>query len=238
MFPIRDTIPSRTTPVVTWALIGINILVFAYEFSLPRQALESFIYSFGMVPAGLFGDAPDSLAAPAGGAGTFLTSMFIHGGLLHLIANMWTLWIFGDNVEDRMGKVRFSLFYLTCGGIAALVHLATNLTSTVPTVGASGAIAGVLGAYFLLYPRARVLTLVPIFFYPLFIEIPAFFYLGFWFLTQLLSGGLAETGGQAGGIAWWAHVGGFVAGLILVRFFIRRQTAPGPKRNAAIPRQP
>jgi membrane associated rhomboid family serine protease len=148
--------------------------------------------------------------------------MFLHGGWSHIIFNMWALWIFGDNVEDRMGPLRFTLFYLTCGLIAGVVHVLTNPESTVPTVGASGAIAGVLGAYFLLFPQARLVVLVPILFIPLFFELPAVLYLLFWALMQLFSGTLALAGPtDVGGVAWWAHVGGFSAGLLLHRFFVR-----------------
>ena len=142
--------------------------------------------------------------------------MFLHGGWMHLVANMWTLWIFGDNVEDVMGPLRFLLFYVLCGLCALLMHVATNPESTVPVVGASGAIAGVMGAYFFLYPHARVLILVPLFIISFFFEIPAVFYLLLWFVTQVFSG-LADGGGA--GVAWWAHIGGFVAGMLLLRFF-------------------
>jgi membrane associated rhomboid family serine protease len=160
----------------------------------------------------------------------FLTSMFLHGGLLHIVANLWTLWIFGDNVEDRMGPLRFSVFYLLCGLFAGFVHWITNPSSTVPTVGASGAIAGVLGAYLLLYPRARVVTAVPLFFYPIVFELPAVIYLGFWFLLQIWSGFVSLANpSDVGGVAWWAHIGGFVAGMALLAVFKRR----GPPARAA-----
>ena len=153
----------------------------------------------------------------------FLTSMFLHGGWMHIIGNMWTLWIFGDNVEDRMGPLRFVCFYLLCGIAAGLIHWFTNLDSTLPTVGAFGAIAGVLGAYFFLFPYARVIVLVPVFFLPFFFELPALVYLGFWALSQVWSGTLALVGpGDVGGVAWWAHVGGFMAGIVLHFFFVQR----------------
>ena len=220
-------------PVVTWGLIVLNCLVFVYQLVLPESSLLRFFHLYGMVPARFSSPSwaaeagyPQSLALP------FVSSMFLHGGFFHLLSNMWTLWIFGDNVEDRMGRFRFLVFYLICGLGAGLVHWLTNLGSTVPTIGASGAIAGVLGAYLVLYPRSRVVTLVPLFFWPLFFEIPAIFYLGFWFVTQLLSGASALASGAAGagGIAWWAHVGGFLAGLALHRLFLERSAA-SPRTN-------
>ena len=206
MIPLRDIIPSRTTPVVTIALITINVLVFLYELSLGR-AVDAFTLYWGLVPA-------------AFSWVTVLTSMFLHGGLMHVAGNMLYLWIFGDNVEDRMGHGRYLVFYLLCGIAAALAQTITVPDSVVPMVGASGAIAGVMGAYFVLYPHSRVLMWVPIFFL---FEVPAVFFLGFWFLTQLLSGvtsGLAASG-QVGGVAFWAHVAGFAAGALLVKVFAR-----------------
>jgi len=223
--------------VVTWGLIVFNCLVFVYQLALPEGGLPRFFHLYGMVPArfsspGWAAEAgyPQSLALP------FFTSMFLHGGFFHLLTNMWTLWIFGDNVEDRMGRLRYLVFYLVCGLGAGLVHWLTNMDSTVPTIGASGAIAGVLGAYLVLYPRARVLTLVPLFFWPLFFEIPALLYLGFWFVSQLLSGASALASGAAGagGIAWWAHIGGFLAGLALHRLFLERQPPPAPRAGIVI----
>ena len=240
MFPIRDTIPSRHVPVMTWALICANVLVFVYQIGLPEAELGRLIYSFGLVPARYF--SPEwslSVGLPQMHAWPFLSSMFLHGGFLHLILNVWTLWIFGDNVEDRMGPLRFLAFYLSCGLVAGVAHLAFNLPSTVPTIGASGAIAGVLGAYILLYPGARVVTVIPIFFWPLFFEIPAFIYLGFWFISQFVSA--TAAGGNApgaGGIAWWAHIGGFVAGLVLHRKFFshRRSSRRRPASHIILPR--
>jgi membrane associated rhomboid family serine protease len=211
MIPLRDVIPSRTTPYVTFALIGLNTLVFMYQFSL-GEAIEEFILYFGLVPAAFSWVA-------------VLTSMFLHGGLLHFGGNMLYLWIFGDNVEDRMGHGRFLVFYLLCGTAAALAQTIVNPDSVVPMVGASGAIAGVMGAYFVLYPRSRIVTLLPLFFFFQIIEIPAIFFLGFWFLLQLLSGVgsvATATGGEpGGGIAFWAHAAGFLAGLSGVLVFRR-----------------
>lgn len=217
MIPLKDTVRARSFPIVNWILIGANIFVFLLEVNLGSDA-EAFIAAMGVVPARL-------LAAPSlGQALTIFTSMFLHGGWLHLLSNMLALYIFGDNVEDRLGHGRYLVFYLVCGLAAALTHIAFNAISPVPTIGASGAISGVLGAYFILYPRARVTTLIPIFILPWFVEIPAIVYLGFWFLSQLLNGTLAiVAGAQAfGGVAFWAHVGGFLAGIILVGLFARR----------------
>ncbi len=214
MIPIRDTIPSRRLPFVTWALIAANLTVFVWQLSLgPTLAREDALYAF--VPAELFGHAPE----PAGPVARFLpllTSMFLHGGWFHLLGNMLYLFIFGDNVEDIFGRFRFLLFYLGCGVASALAQGLSNPCSKLPMVGASGAVAGILGAYFLLFPRARVLTLIPVlFFFPL-VEVPAFFFLLFWFFLQFVQGARASAvAAPGGGVAWWAHVGGFTAGLVV-----------------------
>ncbi|GIX46989.1 MAG: rhomboid family intramembrane serine protease [Candidatus Tectimicrobiota bacterium] len=222
MFPVKDTIPSRQPPLMVWLLIAANTLVFLYELGLSEAELEAFFYRFGLVPARY--THPEwavVFGLPLDDYWPFLTSMFLHGGWLHFLSNMWTLWIFGDNVEDRMGPLRFLLFYLLCGLAAGLVHWLTNPHSTLPTVGASGAISGVMGAYFLLFPHSRIIALVPVFFWPFFVEIPAVFYLGMWFVSQLFSGVLSlAAAGQVGGIAWWAHIGGFAAGIALRPFFV------------------
>jgi membrane associated rhomboid family serine protease len=218
MFPLRDNVPSQHKPVMTWLLLGLNVLFFMGSMGLdPVQEFKIF-HILGVVPArylhpqwAMLQGYPDGLFLP------LFTHMFLHSGWLHIIANMWTLWIFGDNVEDVMGAWRFLLFYVLCGLGALLVHVVTSPDSAVPVVGASGAIAGVMGAYFFLYPHARVVTFLPIFIIPFVIEIPAVFYLGAWFLTQVFSGMFAPAGG--GGVAWWAHIGGFVAGMLLLRFF-------------------
>jgi membrane associated rhomboid family serine protease len=209
MIPLRDVIPSRTTPYVTFLLIGLNTLVFMYQFAL-GEAIEEFILYFGLIPAAFSWVA-------------VLTSMFLHGGLLHFGGNMLYLWIFGDNVEDRMGHGRFLVFYLLCGTAAAMAQTIVNPDSVVPMVGASGAIAGVMGAYFVLYPRSRIVTLLPLFFFFQIVEVPAIFFLGFWFLLQLLSGvgSMATATGSEGGIAFWAHAAGFLAGLSGVLVFRR-----------------
>lgn len=199
-----------------------NIFVFLYELALGRY-LEPFLMHYGVVPALVFAwpqtDLPLSAVAIP-----FLTSMFLHGGWLHLIGNMWYLWIFGDNVEDRLGHFTYLIFYLLCGLGAGIVHTVLNYDVEVPSIGASGAIAGVLGAYLVSYPKARVLTLVPIFVFLQIIEIPALIVLGFWFIMQFLYGAasLAAATANTGGVAWWAHVGGFIIGMILVGLFPRR----------------
>jgi membrane associated rhomboid family serine protease len=212
LIPLRDVIPSRTTPFVTIGLIVVNVLVFLYELSLGEAYLERFLFSWGLVPATFSWVA-------------VLSSMFLHGGVMHVGSNMLFLWIFGDNVEDRMGHGRFVVFYLLCGLAAALAQTAMDPDSTVPMVGASGAVAGVMGAYFVLYPHSRIVTLVPIFFFIHIMEVPAILFLGVWFLLQFVSGVgsiAAATGGEpAGGIAFWAHVAGFVAGLGGVLVFRR-----------------
>ncbi len=221
MIPIQDIVPRRTFPVVTVGLIIINTLVFLFELWLPEPWRESLIFHLGVVPA-RYTD-PTFARFHATPLLTYIapfTAMFLHGGWFHLLGNMWTLWIFGDNVEDRMGHRRFFLFYLTCGLAATVAHIWMHPDSRVPMIGASGAISGVLGAYYALFPFARIIVMVPIFFFPFFFEVPAILYIGFWYLMQLLSGTLSVVHGQVvGGVAWWAHVGGFVTGLVLHRLF-------------------
>jgi membrane associated rhomboid family serine protease len=212
MIPLRDVVPSRTTPVVTVTLIVLNFLVFIYEFLLGPDA-NAFIMTFGLIPANFSWL-------------NVFTSMFIHGGLLHVGGNMLYLWIFGDNVEDRMGHGRFIVFYLLCGVVAAVAQTVINPRSVVPMVGASGAIAGVMGAYFVLYPRSRVVTLLPLFIFWQIIEVPAIFFLGVWFLMQFLSGVgsvAASAREPQGGVAFWAHVAGFLTGLAGVFLFRRTE---------------
>jgi membrane associated rhomboid family serine protease len=233
MLPIRDTVPSRSTPVVTWGIILANTVVFIFELMLPEPALQAFFYYFGIVPARYTHPTwAVWMGLPVDDYWPFLTSMFLHGGWMHIIGNMWTLWIFGDNVEDRLGPLRYIIFYLLCGLAAGVVHLLTNPTSTIPTIGASGAIAGVLGAYFILYPTARVIALFPVFFIPFFFQLPAVTYLGLWALSQIFSGVLAlGMPEDAGGVAWWAHVGGFVAGIVLLPVFLKRKGARRPMES-------
>jgi membrane associated rhomboid family serine protease len=203
MFPVSDVIPSRTTPYVTVTLIALNAIAFFIELRISDAELRRVVFAYGVVPA--FFSWPD-----------VLTSMFLHSGWLHFLGNMLYLWIFGDNVEDRLGHVRYLLFYLSCGAVAALGQTASHPSSTLPMIGASGAIAGVMGAYFVLYPQSRVLTAVFIIFFIDLIEIPAIYFLGIWFLMQLFSG-VGSLGARAadGGVAFWAHVGGFAAGALL-----------------------
>jgi membrane associated rhomboid family serine protease len=221
MIPIRDTIRSYNFPFVNWAIIILNALVFLFEISLSPAAREHLILTYGMVPSHL---DPSHLASLTG----LLTNLFLHGGWFHFLSNMWVLYIFGDNVEDRMGSLRYLIFYLLGGLCANLLQWFFSSGSDIPAIGASGAIAAVLGAYFLLYPRARVITLLIIFLFPWFVDIPAIIFLGFWFVSQLFSGlfSLAtSTGMDMGGVAWWAHVGGFIFGLLFVKLFTQRKRA-------------
>ena len=214
MIPLRDVVPSRTTPYITITIIALNALAWLFELSLPHDVLNEFIRFYGVVPAAF---------APA----TLITSMFLHGSWSHVLGNMWYLWIFGDNVEDRVGHGRFIIFYLLCGIVAALGQVAVAPHSTLPTIGASGAIAGVMGAYFVLYPRSRVLTLIPWIFLQI-VELPAIVLLGFWFVMQLFSAGTiamtASSGG--GGVAFAAHVAGFIVGMGGVFVFRKRALDP------------
>jgi membrane associated rhomboid family serine protease len=221
MIPLRDTIPSLRFPLVTISIICVNVVVFVVELMLGERGLEALFYSWGIVPLRFTHPRlePNYL--------TLLSSMFLHGGWMHIIGNMWSLWIFGDNVEDRLGRGGFLGFYCVSGLAAGVLHIITNPTSRVPTVGASGAIAGVMGAYLLLYPRATVITLVPIFFLFQVIELPAVLFLGLWFLTNLFSGlGTLVTQAHATGVAWWAHIGGFAVG-IMWAFPLRQRSLTG-----------
>jgi membrane associated rhomboid family serine protease len=213
MFPVSDVIPSRTTPYVTISIIAVNTLAFLYEWQMSDRELRLFLMQFGAVPA--------YLSLPS-----IVTSMFLHGGWLHFGGNMLYLWIFGDNVEDRFGHLRFLAFYLFCGALAVFGQVSMNPDSLVPMIGASGAIAGVMGAYFVLYPHSRVLTAVFIFFFLDLVEIPAIFFLGIWFLMQLFSGvGSIGASAAGGGVAFWAHISGFVAGLFFGLFRRWRDSA-------------
>jgi hypothetical protein len=238
MIPLRDDIPSRTVPVVNVGLIALNALFFIMELGMGER-IEGFLFQAAVIPV-LYAGPDGSLSVvellltsltPDLGA-RILLSMFLHGGWVHLLGNMLYLWIFGDNVEDRLGHGRYLLFYLLCGWAASYAHIWAEPASRLPSVGASGAIAGVLGAYMSLYPRARVVAAIPLgFFFPL-VQIPAVLFLGVWFLQQFLSGSLslAARTAQTGGVAWWAHIGGFAAGLLLVALFQRPQRRP-PARD-------
>jgi membrane associated rhomboid family serine protease len=221
MFPLRDNVPSRRFPLVTISLVVINVVIFLFE-ALMGSAAEDLVYTFGVVPARLTSSWQNPFVLA-----TLFSSMYFHGGWAHLIGNMWYLWIFGDNIEDRMGRVRFFIFYTLCGLVAGLLQVFAAPRSTVPMIGASGAIAGVLGAYLLLYPRARVSTVVPVFYFIRIIWLPAVIVLGGWFLVQLLNGlATLNLEMQTGGVAWWAHIGGFAAGMLLVNVFKQRSYQP------------
>ena len=215
MIPLRDTIRSRHRPVMTWLIVAVNALVFMFQLSLGNQGLQSFVNTYAFIPARWQTD-------PIWFAVTMLTSMFMHGGWIHFLSNMWILFIFGDNVEDRMGPFGFLAFYLLGGLAAGVMQFAVFPNSLIPTLGASGAIAGVMGAYLVLYPSARVVTLIPIFFFFTTINIPAVLYLGIWFVTQFFSGITSLGAVAVGGVAWWAHIGGFVFGLLMVKRFLFR----------------
>lgn len=228
MIPIRDDTPRFSTPYVTYFLIALNTLIFLWEWSIGLQserALNVIMFEFGVVPshvsAALGGSTQITLAQAFF---PILTSMFLHASWLHIIGNMWVLWIFGDNIEDYLGHFGYLLFYLACGFAAAVAHIFLNWGSRVPSVGASGAIAGIMGAYFILYPKARVLTLVPLIIFFTFWWLPAWIVLGYWFLLQFLSGAATSiaTTSQTGGVAFWAHVGGFVAGIVLIKLMPQR----------------
>ncbi|ACP21561.1 rhomboid family protein (plasmid) [Sinorhizobium fredii NGR234] len=217
MLPVRDAIPTRYPPTVVWTLIAANILVFLFQISLPPRAEEVFLFSYGLIPSRYFGEL--KLSYPPQDLSDYLpfvSNMFLHGGWLHLILNMWTLWVFGPAVEDRVGLARFAMFYLVCGLVASSVHAIANPNSVIPAVGASGAIAGVIGCYARMFPFARLVMIVPILFIPLFFEIPALGFAAIWFLMQVIPGvfSLGQLS-DVGGVAWWAHIGGFIAGWIL-----------------------
>ena len=226
MIPLKDDSPCYTTPFVNYFILALNILVFLFEWILPGPARQALVFQFGVVPAkvtSLLGGAtavnPETALVP------ILTSMFLHGSWLHVIGNMWALYIFGDNIEDTLGHFKYLVFYLVCGVAAAVLHILFNWGSPIPSVGASGAIAGVMGAYFILFPSARVLTLVP-FLFVFFLWLPAWIVLGYWIVVQFLSGAatsITYSQQTGGGIAFWAHVGGFVAGATMIKVFPSRR---------------
>ena len=225
MIPLRDNIPSRRFPIVNVILIIANIIAFFYELSLGDH-LERYIFQYGIIPARFVNDISNLGSVPIKNIIIpFFTAIFLHGGWYHILSNMLYLWIFGDNVEDRMGHFKYLIFYLFCGITSSLAHIITNLSSPIPTIGASGAISGVLGAYFIIFPEARIMTLLPFGFFLQIAAIPAFLFLGFWFISQTLNGiaSLAvRTYINSGGVAWWAHIGGFVTGFVIGRKFRRR----------------
>jgi membrane associated rhomboid family serine protease len=234
MIPLRDDVPSRTIPIVNYTLIALNVAAFVLELGLGSN-LAGFFQQATVIPALYTGrdhrlelsEIVTTSLQPLLAQRT-LSSMFLHGGFLHILGNMLYLWIFGDNVEDRVGHLRYLVFYLLCGWSAAYAHIWSDPASRLPSIGASGAIAGVLGAYLVLYPRAKVVTLIPLGFFTKVVRIPAFFVLAFWFLQQFVAGALslsAQTA-QSGGVAWWAHIGGFATGLLLVGLFQRRKRRP------------
>lgn len=229
MLPLRDNVPTRRFPVVTVTVIVINVLVYLLEVVLDLGgSLDDFLFRWGVIPYDV------TRAFNLEEALTLITAMFLHGGFMHIAGNMLYLWIFGNNVEDAMGRGRFVLFYLLCGVLASLAQILPAPSLRIPSIGASGAIAGVLGGYLILYPRARVSTLIMLGYFGRVREISAIWVLGFWFVLQLLNGLFSltalESGG--GGVAWFAHIGGFVAGLLLVRLFARRRQPPQPFRQA------
>jgi len=222
VFPLRDDVPSRRFPLMTLALIAANVLCFVHELRISVPELERLVELFGLVPA-RFVSALESgeWRAGASESATVLSSMFLHGGWVHLGSNMISLWIFGDNVEDRMGSLRFLAFYLLVGALASALHVAVQPHSELPTIGASGAIAGVMGAYLLLYPRARVLMLVLVVIFPIFVHVPAIVFLPLWFIGQFFQGTASlDPHAELGGVAWWAHIGGFIAGVLLHYSFL------------------
>ena len=221
MIPLRDTAPRNRFPVVNIGLILLNVLVFLHQQALPPEQLYHFIIKYGSIPAnltlslGALLEPTFNSSALIATALPLVTANFLHGGWLHLLGNMLYLWIFGDNIEGKVGHLQYLLLYLFMGAASQLFHLFSDPYSTVPLVGASGAIAGVLGAYFILYPRARILTLLPLGFFITFVHLPAVLFLGFWFLLQLLNASLLGAASGVQSVAWWAHVGGFIVGLIV-----------------------
>ncbi len=216
MIPIRDEIPTKHVPIVNYALIAVNILVFALMW-LSGENQEAVVYRFALIPVNL------TTGLDPGDVSDIYTSMFMHAGLMHLAGNMLYLWIFGDNVEDSMGPFKYLIFYFVGGTVAALTHILTNPGSEIPTVGASGAISAVLGAYLVLFPRSRVMTLIPLGFYLKMTLVPASIVLGLWFVLQLFSGVLSLGGPDVGGVAFWAHIGGFLAGVALALLLANRR---------------
>jgi membrane associated rhomboid family serine protease len=217
MIPLRDTIPSRRWPFMTWLLILVNIAVFYQQTTLAPEGYNALIREYGLIPRAIVQDWLEGklIIAP------LLGYMFLHGGLFHIASNLWALWLFGDNVEDKMGAVRFLIFFVISGVVSGLVQVYSNPGSMVPTIGASGAIAGVMGAYLIMYPGSKITTLIPIFIIPWFVDIPAMIYLIFWFISQIYSALGSGRDGLVSGVAWWAHIGGFLTGVFFHRLFFQ-----------------
>lgn len=220
MIPLRDTVKPRTFPIVNMVIIILNVIIFLLESTLSEVGLTEFFYRFGVIPswftqnveAGNFTEAVIPL----------FTSTFLHGGWLHIISNMLFLWVFGDNIEDRMGHFKYLLFYLVVGGIGNITQIMANPQSVTPIIGASGAVAGILGAYYISYPKAKILALIPIVFFFTFLEVRAAFFIIFWFVLQVFNGVFSITT-VGNSVAWWAHIGGFLSGLIIIRFFNKQR---------------
>ena len=223
MIPLKDTIRTNKVPIINWLIILTNVFVFLYESSLSQSGLESFIQTYALIPA-MFQMNDPSTWTP------LLSHMFLHGSWMHLLSNVWILFIFGDNLEAQMGSLRYLFFYLIGGFVAAFIQMIFTNDPTLPTLGASGAIAAVMGAYFLLFPTARVVTFIPVFFLPWIVEIPAIIYLGIWFASQLWSGltSMVSASASVGGVAWWAHIGGFAFGLLISSSLLRTQQKQNP----------
>lgn len=220
MFPIRDTVRTYSFPVVNWLIVIVTAIVFLYEGSLSNQAFNRLMLNYGLVPAHLNITKPILLILNPFRLIPLVTHIFLHGSWFHFLSNMWTLLIFGDDVEDRLGSGRYLAFYLISGAAAGLLQALVSSQSRIPAIGASGAIAGVLGAYFILYPRSRVVTLILLFIFPWFVELPAVLYLAIWFITQLAAGvSMFSQTAVIGGVAWWAHIGGFLFGMFFHQFF-------------------
>lgn len=213
MFPLRDSEPTQSTPLVTMLLIALNVAVFIYQLTLDPFSLNEFLRAWGTVPRNFE-------------ISSLLTSMFLHGGWMHLLGNVWFLWVFGDNIEDILGRGKYLAFYLLCGAIGGIAHVLSSPASALPAIGASGAISGVMGAYMLRFPHSRVKTLIVFVIFITTIEVPALLMIGYWFVMQLFSGvgHLAMASGDQGGTAWFAHIGGFLAGILLIRFMPQRQS--------------
>ncbi|MFQ5574229.1 MAG: rhomboid family intramembrane serine protease [Terriglobia bacterium] len=232
MFPLRDENPTEIFPFVTIGLIALNVLIFIYQWSLGPAGLdEQFILTYSLIPYEVVNGVNIQPVGESNVYSTLLTSMFLHGGIVHILGNMWYLWIFGNNVEDSLGHGRFLLFYLLAGLGGSLLHVVSGPNSQVPSLGASGAISGVLGAYLILYPRARIITLIVVIIFIQVIKLPALLLIGFWLFFQLLSGAASVTAAAAGGVAWFAHIGGFLAGFALILLIPKRRSRLTPVRE-------